>query len=487
MNIKKLFLIEKSLYWKGGAIVALVLSGYIMGRLSDERTAEIEDAHGHDEVEQAETFWSCSMHPQIMQTGPGDCPICGMNLIPVMRTDDTEGMSNALTLSESAKKLARIETVAVERRYPTAKISMVGKIDFDETRLKSITARFPARVDRLYVDYEGIRVNKGDHLALVYSPELLTAQSELLAALKYNPEGASIQAAREKLRLWGLSVQQVAEIEERGNASDQVQINAPLEGIVIEKNVKEGDYIETGTGFFKIADLNRLWVILDAYESDIAWIRYGQKVAFEVEAYPGDVFHGIISFINPVMDLNTRTIKVRVNVTNEDGRLKPGMFVRATISSSIAEGGNVISRDLTNKWIGPMHPEIVKEGPGNCDICGMPLVRAEDIGYIQVKENATAPLVVPTQAVLRTGKRAIVYVELPDREKPTYEGREITLGSRADDVFIVKEGLMAGERVVVNGNFKIDSALQIQAKPSMMSPKSGGPIPVHDHGGNDSN
>ncbi len=481
MNIKKLFLIEKSLYWKGGAIVALVLSGYILGRLSDERTEEIEDAHGHDEVEQAETLWSCSMHPQIMQTGPGDCPICGMNLIPVMTTDDTEGMSNALTLSESAKKLARIETIAVERRYPTAKISMVGMIEYDESQLRSITARFPARVDRLYVDYEGIRVNIGDHLALVYSPELLTAQSELLAALKYDPEGASTQVAREKLRLWGLSAQQIIEIEERGNASDQVQINAPLEGIVIEKNVKEGDYLQTGTGFFKIADLSKLWVFLDAYESDIAWIRYGQKVAFEVEAYPGEIFHGIIAFINPVMDRDTRTIKVRVNVTNEDGRLKPGMFVRATISSSIAEGGNVISRDLANKWIGPMHPEIVKEGPGNCNICGMPLVRAEALGYIEAKENVTAPLVVPTQAVLRTGKRAIVYVELPDRDKPTYEGREITLGSRADDVFIVKGGLMAGERVVVNGNFKIDSALQIQAKPSMMNPEGGSPMPGHDH------
>jgi Cu(I)/Ag(I) efflux system membrane fusion protein len=487
MNIKKLFLTEKSIYWKAGAIVALVLVGYILGRLSDEQDVEMEDAHSHDEVEHAETLWSCSMHPQIMKSDPGDCPICGMNLIPVMTGDDTGGMSNALTLSESAKKLARIETVAVERRFPTAKISMVGMIAYDESRLRSITARFPARVDRLYVDYEGIRVNEGDHLALVYSPELLTAQSELLAALKYNPEGTSTHAAREKLRLWGLSAQQITEIVDRGDATDQVQINAPLKGIVIEKNVKEGDYVGTGTAYYKIADLSKLWVFLDAYESDIAWIRYGQKVSFEVEAYPGDTFHGIIAFIDPVMDLNTRTIKVRVNVANEDGRLKPGMFVRATVSSSIAEGGNVISIDLTNKWIGPMHPEIVKEGPGNCDICGMPLVRAEDMGYIQVKEDVTAPIVVPTQAVLRTGKRAIVYVELPHREKPTYEGREIILGSRADKVFIVKEGLKVGERVVVNGNFKIDSALQIQAKPSMMNPEGGGPMPVHDHGGDDTN
>ena len=489
MKINKLFLTEKSIFWKTGAIVALVLGGYIIGRLSDEHNGEIENGHIHDEAAtdegvNVETIWSCSMHPQIKQPDPGNCPICGMDLIPVMTTDDTEGMPSTLTLSEAAKKLARIETVAVERRYPTAKISMFGMIEYDESRLRSITARFPARVDRLYVDYEGIRVNKGDHLALVYSPELLTAQSELLAALKYDPEGASTQVAREKLRLWGLSAQQIKEIENRGNASDQVQINAPLEGIVIEKNIKEGDYLQTGTSFFKIADLEKLWVFLDAYESDIAWIRYGQKVTFEVEAYPGEIFHGIIAFINPVMDRDTRTIKIRVNVSNEDGRLKPGMFVRATVNSSIAEGGNVISMDLTGKWIGPMHPEIVKDGPGDCDICGMPLVRAEDIGYIEANENAAAPLVVPTQAVLRTGKRAIVYVELPDRDKPTYEGREITLGSRADDVFIVKEGLMAGERVVVNGNFKIDSALQIQAKPSMMNPEGGGPMPIHDHGSN---
>ncbi len=486
MKINKLFLREKSIYWKTGAIIALVIGGYIMGRLSDEHDDVIETTHLHDEtakheVAKAETTWSCAMHPQISQPNPGNCPICGMELIPVTTADDSEEILSTLTLSGAAKKLARIETIAVERRYPTAKISMVGMIEYDESRLRSITARFPARVDRLYVDYEGISVNIGDHLALVYSPELLTAQSELLAALKYDPEGASTQVAREKLRLWGLSAQQIIEIEERGNASDQVQINAPLEGIVIEKNVKEGDYLQTGTGFFKIADLAKLWVFLDAYESDIAWIRYGQKVEFEVEAYPGETFHGIIAFINPVMDRDTRTIKVRVNVTNEDGRLKPGMFVRASVNSSIADGGKVVSMDLANKWIGPMHPEIVKEGPGNCDICGMPLVRAEALGYIEAKENVTAPLVVPTQAVLRTGKRAIVYVELPDLDKPTYEGREITLGSRADDVFIVKEGLMAGERVVVNGNFKIDSALQIQAKTSMMNPEGGSPMPGHDH------
>ncbi len=486
MKINKLFLTEKSIFWKTGAIVALVIGGYIMGRLSDEHDDEIEDAHLHDEtatheVANVATTWSCSMHPQINQPNPGNCPICGMDLIPVETADDSEGIPGILTLSKAAKKLAKIETVAVERRYPTAKISMVGMIEYDETRLRSITARFPARVDRLYVDYEGIRVNIGDHLALVYSPELLTAQSELLAALKYDPEGASTQVAREKLRLWGLSAQQIIEIEERGNASDQVQINAPLEGIVIEKNVKEGDYLQTGTGFFKIADLAKLWVFLDAFESDIAWIRYGQQVTFEVEAYPGEIFHGIIAFINPVMDRDTRTIKIRVNVTNDDGRLKPGMFVRASVNSSIADGGKVLSMDLANKWIGPMHPEIVKEGPGNCNICGMPLVRAEALGYIEAKENVTAPLVVPTKAVLRTGKRAIVYVELPDLDKPTYEGREITLGSRADDVFIVKEGLMAGERVVVNGNFKIDSALQIQAKPSMMNPEGGSPMPGHDH------
>jgi len=163
--------------------------------------------------------------------------------------------------------------------------------------------------------------------------------------------------------------------------------------------------------------------------------------------------------------------------------LKPGMFVRGTVHARVAKGGKVMDPDLAGKWIAPMHPEIVRDEPGNCPICEMALVKAEDLGYVSPSDEDARPLVVPATAVLRTGKRAVVYVEKPDAERPTYEGREIVLGPRTGDYYLVRQGLAEGERVVTNGNFNIDSALQIRAMPSMMSmegesPEEGGDFPT---------
>jgi len=250
----------------------------------------------------------------------------------------------------------------------------------------------------------------------------------------------------------------------------------------VQKLRQEGDRVQTGDRIYSVADLNHLWVMLDAYESDLAWLRYGQDVEFTTEAYPGETFHGRIAFIDPVLNESTRTVNVRVNVDNSDGRLKPEMFVRAVVRSQVAAGGRVLDPALAGKWISPMHPEIVKDQPGNCDICGMPLVRAESMGYVTAEPSESAkPLVVPASAVLLTGTRAIVYVQVPGAEKPTYEGREIVVGPRAGDHYLVKSGLSEGDLVVTHGNFKLDSALQIAAKPSMMTPQGGGGS-GHQHG-----
>jgi membrane fusion protein, copper/silver efflux system len=203
-------------------------------------------------------------------------------------------------------------------------------------------------------------------------------------------------------------------------------------------------------------------------------------VEFEAEAFPGDFFHGRISFIDPILDQMTRTVKIRVNINNADGRLKPGMFVRARVRADIAEAGRVMDNYLVGKWIGPMHPEIIRDEPGLCPICEMPLVPTETMGYVS-GGNVEKPLVVPASAVLKTGKRAVVYVKTPNMQKPTFEGREIVLGARAGDTYIVKSGLAEGELVVTQGNFKIDSALQIQAKPSMMNPEGGVSEGSHGH------
>ena len=519
---------KKMLRWAG--VVLLILLAFVSGYLFRDVVVRVLYGPGAlvgQASEPAKEIWTCSMHPEVRLPKPGSCPKCDMDLIlaestpkepkpaegkkyacsmfcvppmsipgkcPVcdmkmVEVEDLDIGARSLTLSPAAQKLAEVQVAPVERKYVEAEIRMVGKIHYDETRLKYITARVPGRLDRLYVDYTGVPVTKGDHLVYMYSPELLIAQTELLQAIKTAKELQSaadentrtmatglVEDARKKLRLWGLTDEQIKEIETRGKPSDHMTIYTPIGGIVIHKNATEGMYVNTGTRIYTIADLTRVWVKLDAYESDLAWLRYGQAVAFQTEAYPGETFNGTISFIDPVLSAKTRTVKVRVNVDNADGRLKPEMFVRATVRAKIAEHGLIVDASLAGKWICPMHPEIIKGEPDACDMCGMPLVRAESLGFVSSSDvEAKPPLVIPATAPLMTGKRAIVYVELPDKPG-TYQGREITLGPRAGDYYLVREGLTEGERVVVNGNFKIDSAIQIQAKPSMMTPDHKAPV-----------
>jgi Cu(I)/Ag(I) efflux system membrane fusion protein len=412
------------------------------------------------------------MHPQIILPESGDCPICGMDLIPLVADDSNDVGPRAMSMSESSRALAEIATTEVKADFPEALIRLVGKLEYDETREQSLTARFPARIDTLYVNYTGVPVKRGEHLAEVYSPDLLSAQRELQTSYQRAPDSSITMAAREKLRLWGLLPEQIDALLASGKVQDHFELRAPIEGVVVAKEVKEGDYVKTGEPLFRIVDLSQLWLFLDAYESDLSWLRYGQSVEFSVEAYPGETFTGQIAFIEPELNRQTHTVRVRVNVANADGRLKPGMFVRGIVRSRIGANGHVFAPDFSDKWICPMHPEVVKVDEGSCDLCGMDLVTAEKLGYVDLSEQE-APLVVPASAVLQTGKRAVVYVAVPDTERPTYEGREVVLGPKAGDVFIVVSGLKAGERVVTRGAFKIDSALQIQAKSSMMSMQAG--------------
>ncbi len=557
-----------------GIFVAWFLWG---GSASSSTENEVELTAASVESE-GPTLWTCSMHPQIRSPKPGKCPICAMDLIPVAKTS---GGMRTLTVGPDAKALMSIETVPVERRYVTQTIPMVGKVDYDETKLGYITAWVGGRLDRLYVDFTGVQVNKGDHMVYIYSEQLYAAQDELIQALKYakeRPAGTNrlrlgeidmVESAREKLRLLGLTEEQVKEIETRQEPTARVTIFSPVSGVVIEKLRQEGERVRLGDRIYTIADLRQVWVHLDAYESDLPWIRYGQEVTITTESYPGEEFHGRIAFIQPVLDDKTRTVKVRVNVPNLKGKLKPKMFVHAVVRPKVAAGGRVMDSDLAGKWISPMHPEIIKDAPGECDICGMPLVRAESLGYVEsVTDSQQPPLVIPRLAALVTGTRAVVYVELPfihsaaepafqtlsaviedgdadaireafgtyarmlDRPydqpgtqyakqlwnhyadqlsqqalagqrarnsqevdahftaiesvmdaareqfapqgQPTFEGRQIVLGPRAGDYFLVRRGVQEGELVVTQGNFKIDSEIQIQAKPSMMTPEGGG-------------
>ena len=530
--------------------------------------------------------WTCSMHPQTQKPRPGKCPLCGMKLVPVSKTGG--GGMRTVSVSPAARQLMNIQTTPAQRRYVTAEIRLVGKVDYDETRLKQVTAWVPGRLDRLFVDYTGIEVKKGDHMVSIYSEELYSAQKELIVALQYARQRSGqssrlagevdlLGAAREKLRLLGLTAKQIELIEKQDRPTDHTTIYSPIAGIVIEKSRQEGDRVKVGDRIYTVADINQVWVRLDAYESDLIWLRYGQQVTFTTEAYPGEQFEGRIAFIDPVLNKKTRTVKVRVNVPNRRGKLKPEMFVRGVVRSRVAAGGRVLDPSLAGKWISPMHPEIVKDEPGQCDICGMPLVTAESLGYTTVKaQEQSKSLVIPVSGALVTGKRAIVYVEQPiapavlqdayqsvadavdgaktakiERafaafaklvrqpydmphnsyaqqlwarfaarlhgaaaqgrrakdasearaaltgitqtmdelgehfamsDQPTFAGREIVLGPRAGDYYLVRSGLSEGELVVTNGSFKLDSALQIEAKPSMMTPEGGGGGGGHQHG-----
>lgn len=489
---------KRPLGWTLIAVLVALTAGYWLGGRDGSSTRHSADSTAADPA--AIQFWTCSMHPQIRQPGPGSCPLCGMDLIPV--TDRAGGGGTdlrELTLSPAAIKLAEVQTAPVERRFVTKQVRMVGKVDFNETKLAYITAWIPGRLDRLYVDYTGVPVEKGDHMVSLYSPELLEAQEELIQAVQTADALAesdssllkersrrTAQSSRDKLRLWGLSDEQIQKIEREKQPSDRLTINAPISGVVIQKSARQGMYVQEGTQIYTISDLSLLWVRLNAYESDLTWIHYGQEVEFETEAYPGEVFKGKIAFIDPMLDPLTRTVKVRVNLPNPDGRLKPEMFVRAIVRSRIASTGKVMDPGLAGKWISPMHPEIVKDNPGECDVCGMDLVSAESLGYVSADAGAEqAPLVIPASAPLITGKRAVAYVE---KAPGTYEGREIELGPRASNFYLVRSGLEEGERVVIRGNFKIDSAIQILGRRSMMNPgdpESGSDPdhdPDHDHG-----
>ncbi|MBT6914650.1 MAG: DUF3347 domain-containing protein [Candidatus Marinimicrobia bacterium] len=472
--------------------IGLILVAFFIGmRFSSGDSTTHSDKH---EAQSSENqVWTCSMHPNVQLPESGQCPICFMDLIP-LESGSSSLQPNQLSMSESAMKLANIETIPASMGIAELEIHLSGKVEYDESRIGNITAWVPGRLERMFVDYTGISVKKGDHMMELYSPELYTAQEELIQARKLFDSNkgqsvigkktikATLQASREKLRLMGLLDEQIQKIEESDSPSNLTTVYSPMSGVVIQKNGVEGAYVKTGTNIYTIADLSRVWVIFDAYESDLPWLAFGQKVTFSAEAIPGETFEGRVAFIDPVLDAKTRTVKVRMNVLNPNGMIKPGMFVHGTIHATLDGDGKAINPELANKWICPMHPEVVRDQKGDCDVCGMDLVKSESLGIVHTPYHQHENLLIPASAVLKTGNRAIVYVKISG-EEPTFEGREVVLGSRVGDKYIVKSGLKEGELVVKKGNFKIDSAMQIAAKPSMMNP-SGGPSGMgHNHGG----
>jgi len=455
-----------------------VLAIFFVGRL----TVTSQPATPGGSAAAAATVWTCSMHPNIKLPTPGQCPICFMDLIPL--TTDDQGAGATLSLSDRARQLARIETTEVTPRELVVDLRLSGKIAADETRITYISSYVPGRLDRLFVDFTGILVRKGDHLAEIYSPGLLVSQRELVLALDRleranttEPRNETaiqtaqsiVDAAKRKLELAGVPKDEIDRLAREKNPSENVRIDAPSHGWVLERQGYAGMYVETGTRLFTVVDLQRVWAQFEAYELDMPALRVGQTVGFTAEAEPGRTFEGRVAHIDPTLNDRTRSVKVRVNVENADLRLRPGMFVRGVVRVRLGAEGKVLGNELAGKWVCPMHPEVVRDSNVKCDQCGMDLVPAEELGYADKTPPGEKTLAVPTSAVLLTGQRAVVYVEANQDGKPVYEGRVVALGPRAGDWYVVLAGLKEGERVVTRGALAIDSALQIQARPSMMS------------------
>jgi len=407
-------------------------------------------------------YFTCAMHPSVRMKEPGNCPICGMELVPVTKKSGTgtepasksaeketragaessaetgtvdhsrhgigvpapdkgEGEpSSRFTVSPKRQQMIGVRTEPVEIRPMEKSIRTVGRVTLDETRTEQIHTKFSGWIDKLYVDYTLQHVKKGDPLFSIYSPELVSTQQEYLLALRSNeilsdsefPEisgGANslLDAAKRRLELWDISAGQIRELGETGRVRDSLVIYSPVSGVVVEKNVFQNMYVEPGTNLYTIADHSNVWVEVDIYENEIPLVKPGDHAVMTLQSYPGEEFHGEVTFMPPHLDMKTRTAKARLEFPNPGMRLLPEMYADVSIDIPLGE-----------------------------------------------------KLTIPESAVLRTGAQDVVFV---DKGGGNMDIRKVALGQKAGGYYEVLRGLSAGERVVSRANFLIDSESKIQA------------------------
>ncbi|AUS05968.1 efflux RND transporter periplasmic adaptor subunit [Pseudotamlana carrageenivorans] len=418
--------------------IGLVATGLLLGWLLFSGSSKQEKVHNHDEVAETNQMWTCSMHPQIMQPEPGDCPICGMDLIPAEAVADGL-LADQFKLTENAMALANIQTTVVGKDLTADGIvKLSGEIvENEETNVVQVSY-FSGRIERLNISFTGEKVRKGQLLASIYSPELYAAQQELITAASLKESQPTLyKAVRNKLKLWKLSENQINQIETSGKVIENFPIHATVSGTVTKKLIEQGDYIKQGQALFDITNLNTVWANFDVYENQIEQFKKGQEINVISNAYPNKDFKGKVDFIDPVLNTNTRTIDLRVVLNNKEALFKPGMFVTAEIKS--------------------------------------------------VKANSNETITIPASAVLWTGERSVVYIKTSLNE-PVFELKEVTLGSKIDANYEVLEGLSSGDEIVTNGTFTVDAAAQLQGKKSMMNKHGGKTMTGHEgHSGMEKN
>jgi membrane fusion protein, copper/silver efflux system len=397
-------------------IALLLIVGFFAGWLVFHRSPT-QSNHETAVNEKKSEIWTCSMHPQIRKDGPGQCPICGMDLIPLSQ-DAVQVDPNSISMTEDAARIAEVQTTVVAGGDPVKEVRLYGKIEADERLVQTQPAHIAGRIEQLLINFTGEEVEKDQPIARIYSPALITAQQELFEALKMG-DTLIISAARDKLRQWKISDAQIVELEKSGQVQSVSDITATVSGIVTVKRVNRGDYVQQGTVLYEIADLSRVWALFDAYESDLPWIKRGEQITFTLQSMPGKEYKGEVTFVDPFINPQTRVASVRVEVKNAGNLLKPGMFTTGILKSRLDPGGS--------------------------------------------------RLVIPQSAVLWTGTRSIIYVKVEDAAEPTFTMREITLGPDLGDSYVVEAGLEEGEEIVTNGTFNIDASAQLMGKPSMMN------------------
>jgi Cu(I)/Ag(I) efflux system membrane fusion protein len=399
--------------------LAILVVGLFLGWLLFGGAANSETEHAHDTVTTTNQKWTCSMHPQILKPEVGDCPICGMDLIPA-ESSATGLMANQFKLTKNAMALANIQTSIVgNSKAEDRAIKLSGKIVENEAANVVQVSYFSGRIEQLNVRFTGEEVRKGQLLGTIYASELYEAQQEFITAISLRKlQPALYKAVRNKLKLWKLSENQINEIETSGIVKENVPIYATVSGTVSEKLVAQGEVVKQGQPLLKIANLNTVWANFQVYESQLNHFKKGQEVLVSTNAYPNKVFKSKVDFISPILDVATRTVELRVVLNNEANIFKPGMFVEGKIK--------------------------------------------------EISSSRSPRLMIPTSAVLWTGERSVVYLKAT-ADAPIFEMQEIKLGNRFGDAYEILEGLSIGDEIVTNGTFTVDAAAQLQGKKSMMN------------------
>ncbi|WP_194850699.1 efflux RND transporter periplasmic adaptor subunit [Nonlabens antarcticus] len=423
---------NKNIIYISVALIVGLLGGFLLfgGGSADKATINVKDTHDHSEEIASNQMWTCSMHPQIMQPEPGDCPICGMDLIPA--ESGADGLNaNEIKMTDNAMALANIQTSLVGKgQMGNNSLKLSGKIKANEESNAVQVTYFGGRIEKLYVNSTGERVGAGQRLATIYSPELVAAQQELLTASSLKESQPELyKAVRNKLKLWKLSEKQINAIETAGKVQENFPVFATVSGTVTMKMVEEGDYLKQGQPLYKIANLNTVWAEFDAYENQIASLKEGQTIKVTTNAYRNEVFDAKVSFIDPLLNSATRTVVVRAVLQNKKDLFKPGMFVEGIIEGTQTSTENTVS--------------------------------------------------VPSTAVMWTGERSVVYVKTNPNEA-IFEMREVLLGNANGDSYTILQGLKNGDEVVTNGTFTVDAAAQLQGKKSMMNASGGKTMTGHE-------